>query len=880
MKIIKPMTLGVLNRPYPFLGRHRMVVAALGFFRLGVEQERLLDEHQQWAAVLPLLPQGVPLDEVMPKLRGEALVLGRAWAPDAKPVAAMCVRLRIGAIDKTLRVIGARGWRRQWRYGVMADYRVDPPQPFLSMPLDAAHAYGGPGHPANPLGTGYAGPLGLRLAHGAMPNIELAGAPVRAHWRRLDPAGFGPIPAHWAPRAGRYGTYGQRWLRDEAPGFASDIDWSVFNLAPDDQRLPGLFSGGEAYRLEGMHPHKPVIEGTLPRLRARAFLLAHGDAPSACREVAMKLDTVWFIPERELGVMVFHGELDIADSDGLDIATLMAGYEHQEQEKPLAHYHQVLAWRGDTATATLHAFDESQLTPAWSAATEAARAAADQADRAAELARRQQVLDQLDSEHWQRMGTPPPPGHQPPQAEPMGSGELTPAAIASGDFSLTGMVEAAQARLADVRREGDAKRARLKAEPAIARMLAAAAHPDPQQQFEAALQRAIVPAYDLFPAEQTGRDPAVAEQIAQLDRAYADGLLTAGRHQQARSAIDQAPAIKRRARRAAPRHTGAALSAPAAGRLGMQVRQWLQDGIALAGRDLAGADLRGVVLDGADLREVMLERADLRGASLRNADLRCAVLTEARLAGADLRGARLEQANLSHSDAQGARLAGATLRQAQLVGAIWRNADLSGANLDQAVAMRIDLGGAVLDRVHANGTVMLEASADDSRWHGAQLELVVALRASLVRADFSGAQLISCAVIEADLSGSNWRGATWRQLQGAAAGTDWRGAMLRGLRAEDCGLHGACFSGADMEAAHFLRCDLGGCLLDGARLARAHFPHSNLMAAQLHGADLSGADFYQAICRKADFTEAKLDAARFVQAEMTGVRLPQPECRA
>lgn len=868
MKTIKPMTLGVLHRPYPHLGRNRMVVAALGFFRLGADNERLLEDNLQWPLVLPLLPAGIALDEVMPKARAEALLLGRAWAPGGKPVTCMCARMQVGAIDKTLRVVGPRQWRR----GMLARHQVDPPAPFVTMPLDAAHAYGGPGHPGNPLGVGYAGAGGPRA--GAMPNLEVAGAPVDTHARLLTPAGFGPLPSTWAPRAGKYGSYGARWLREEAPGFASDIDWSVFNLAQPDQWLDGYFDGGEAYRLEGLHPRRPLIAGRLPRMRVRAFLLPAGAEASACAEVVMRLDTVWFLPEQELGILAYHGEHEIADSDGLDVGTLMVGYEHADQPKPLSHYHQVLAWRGDVTTATLHAFDEGQLAPALSAATVAARAAAEQASAAAALAQRQRVLDELDAEHWRRMGRAAPAGHEPPRAPPMPPGAPSPQALASHDFSLTEMVGQAKARAEATRQAGKAKLARLRGDPDIARMAAAAGRPDPAQQFEAALQRAIVPAYDLFPAEQTGRDPQSAEQAAQLDRAHAAGHLDDARYQRALAALAGAPALKRGGRRAAPRRAGPPLAPSAALKLGEQVRLWLSQGVALAGRDLAGADLRGIVLDHADLREVMLEGADLRGASLRGADLRRAVLTEARLEGADLAGATLDEANLSHSDAARASFAGASLGKVHAIEAAWPSANLREANLDGMLAMRIDLSGAVLERARARAAVLIEARADGSNWRGATLESVAAMRASLARADFSEASLVSCAVIDADLAASTWRAARLRKLQGSARGTRLRGADLRGVRAEDCGLHGADLADANFTAAHLMRCDLGAAILRGALLERAHLPHSNLMAADLRGASLRGAYFYQAICRKADFSGAALAGARFVQSESTGARMP------
>ena len=53
------------------------------------------------------------------------------------------------------------------------------------------------------------------------------------------------------------------------PGLAEDIDWSVFNVAHEDQRLAGWLDGSETFRVANMHPKHMVIEGTLPQIVAR-----------------------------------------------------------------------------------------------------------------------------------------------------------------------------------------------------------------------------------------------------------------------------------------------------------------------------------------------------------------------------------------------------------------------------------------------------------------------------------------------------------------------------------------------------------------------------------------------------------------------------------
>lgn len=854
MKIIKPLTLGVLHKPYRHRGGNHCAIAALGFFKLGQANERFLTENLQWPLVVPMLPPAQPLDDVMPKQYAEALLLGSAHAPGGKPAQAMRVRLCVGAIDKCLCV---RGDRQRHR-GLLGAARVSAATPFTSMPLDYTRAYGAPGYAANPVGRGRSRMLARSTA---LPNIEYPAAA-----QRRSPAGFGPLNIGWAPRKDKFGTYDSNWLKHQAPGFASDLDWSLFNMAPPDQWLNQPFQGAEPYRLEGMHPARAVIEGTLPDLRARAFLLKQGQRAEQAIEVALVLDTVWFLPEHELGLLVYHGQAPVDDSDALDIAALMVAYERLGEVKPLADYHRTMALRLDPATAALHAFDESQLAPAWLPATRASKAEVRAQEAAAALAGQQSLLDELDAEFWQAHGRPAPPGHAAPRAAPMPLGVVSAQTFAEGDFDLAGTIAQAKAQAQEVERQGQRALAAL----SQARPAAPAIVPAVEQ--AAALERAAVPAYDLFPALETGTDPRLSAMLAALERDHRNGKYPDPQaYQRARAACLQTNTLRRQARRAAPLPTPQALPllAATAQALGRQALAWHRSGISLAGRDLAGADLRGADLSAADLREVMLEGALLAGASFAGADLRGAVLTGADLTDADFSGANLTEANLSASTGARVRFVSADLSKAQALSADWPGANLNGATLDRLLGMKLSLNGATLERVGARAAILLQAVADDSDWRGATLEKVVALDASLRRADFSESRLTKTVLIGADLQRSQWRRARWTGLQATGA-TNWRGAALTAVVAEYCGLHGGSLAGADLSGASFLRCDFGRADLRGAQLRGGLFSYSMFSQADLRDTVLDSADFYQAVCRKADLRGSTAMGASFAQAELSG----------
>jgi uncharacterized protein YjbI with pentapeptide repeats len=116
----------------------------------------------------------------------------------------------------------------------------------------------------------------------------------------------------------------------------------------------------------------------------------------------------------------------------------------------------------------------------------------------------------------------------------------------------------------------------------------------------------------------------------------------------------------------------------------------------LAGADLRGAQLQGIVLYGADLNRAFLINADLSQADLSGADLSKAILSDANLShaglgGTNLSGASLAETNLSLADLSNADLRGAHLDYADLSGAT-----LDGANLSGAYLYRADLSGADL----------------------------------------------------------------------------------------------------------------------------------------------------------------------------------------
>ena len=260
MKVIKPQTLGLLTRVIERGGECFLVVAPLVFFEIG-SNPCVLKEAEMWKALSELGDQ--ILDPVLPKLRGEVFVWGCAY-PEPPPKATSVVRLRLGRVDKQLFVVGDREWHK----GVPTD-----PGPFEKMPITWARAFGGEGYGANPTGKGFP----HRGEDGSpLPNVEDPAHMIRAPRDRPMSAGLAPQDMTWPERRKLLGTYDKKWQETRYPGFPDDMLWSATNLAPPDQQIDGFFRGDEAFSVDGMHPTKARVEGKLPGLSTRVFVVPKG----------------------------------------------------------------------------------------------------------------------------------------------------------------------------------------------------------------------------------------------------------------------------------------------------------------------------------------------------------------------------------------------------------------------------------------------------------------------------------------------------------------------------------------------------------------------------------------------------------------------------
>src|ERR1700690_1698309 len=104
MRTIKPRSLTSLNAPFQHDGQVRLVLV-VGVM-VSLDGATLEQEQTLWKTVAELPGSSGALDELKPKVRGEALLSGTALAPQGRPSPIVAARITVGPIDKEVWAIG------------------------------------------------------------------------------------------------------------------------------------------------------------------------------------------------------------------------------------------------------------------------------------------------------------------------------------------------------------------------------------------------------------------------------------------------------------------------------------------------------------------------------------------------------------------------------------------------------------------------------------------------------------------------------------------------------------------------------------------------------------------------------------------------------
>lgn len=187
-------------------------------------------------------------DIAMSKPKVEVIVNGTAYAPGGKPVQEMLVGLRIGSIQKVLRVVGDRS---------ITMGNISAPDPFVRMNIVYERAFGGAkpdgsAYVKNPVGVGFQNALSSDSSvRSQTPNIYYPTDDIERMRSDAEPAGFGVIGRGWQPRLKYAGTYDQQWIDAQWPLPPKDFDPQYNMAAPSDQQTQ-KFAANDQVSIVGM----------------------------------------------------------------------------------------------------------------------------------------------------------------------------------------------------------------------------------------------------------------------------------------------------------------------------------------------------------------------------------------------------------------------------------------------------------------------------------------------------------------------------------------------------------------------------------------------------------------------------------------------------
>jgi len=336
MQIRKEFAHVLFSGCYRRQGAYRLALG-IGYFFCFSEPDTLMTEADFWSLMHSAPGGGTPVDMGLSKGRAEILVRGECCAPAGDTATLLQATVRFGGWRKTLDVFGDRHWMHRMGMTLPSE-----PIPFSAIPLDYSRAFGGAGHPSNPLGRGYTTDPGNAASNQlALPNVEEPRRWIDDPHDRPPSVALDALPSCDPARLRFAGTYDERWLATCAPDYPEDADLRLFNLAAEDQWLPDWIRGDETGVIENMHPVRRRQEFRLPGWHPRVFLEYRGAAEmeAAFAEIPMIGETLWLFPGAERGLVIYRGEAKVADDEAGDVARLFVLNESRtEAPRPFSHY--------------------------------------------------------------------------------------------------------------------------------------------------------------------------------------------------------------------------------------------------------------------------------------------------------------------------------------------------------------------------------------------------------------------------------------------------------------------------------------------------------------------------------------------------------------
>lgn len=326
MQIIKPETIIWHEQVRYYQNKFLKIITGSIAFKLS-DDTQLLSEHsfnKLWNEVAA----GQALDDCYPKTLSEVLVLGESMGVAE-------VSVKIAAIDKTLKIFPERFWYPAPQLQKFWPYAPDPR--IKNVAITWQNAYGGEAYALNPEGKGFVARrarLYDETARVALPLIEDPQHLLTEAFSDKDevmPVCFAPLPM-LHPLRWQY-MQDAKWDNDTGK-IPDDIDVLFFQQASFDQTQKATFKPNEKFSIAGMNK-AGLIEGHLPKLYVRMFVQTK---TQKFKEIKTAFDTVWLLPNQDIGVVTFRGIDEVGDWNGNDHEGLMLALDDSEQPKTLQFF--------------------------------------------------------------------------------------------------------------------------------------------------------------------------------------------------------------------------------------------------------------------------------------------------------------------------------------------------------------------------------------------------------------------------------------------------------------------------------------------------------------------------------------------------------------
>jgi len=278
------------------------------------------------------------------KPRADIVLVGKVHAPGGRPVQVLDVSLRVGTVQKAIRVIGDRNWVCSSR--VMPEHFTKP-QPFETMDIVYEHAFGGIDPEGsgfceeNLIGRGYFAKKNKKTLDGArLPNLEDPQTLIKSWKDHPKAVGFGFYGRAWMPRTAFLGTYDESWRKERSPNPPKDFKFEYYNGAHPDLQLEGYLKGNEEVELMHLSPEGKVqfrlpgielsciitksdhLAPTASSAETKEYHKGADEIEPAIEEVALNLDTLCLIPEEKRLYLVWRGICPIRDLTALEVRTV------------------------------------------------------------------------------------------------------------------------------------------------------------------------------------------------------------------------------------------------------------------------------------------------------------------------------------------------------------------------------------------------------------------------------------------------------------------------------------------------------------------------------------------------------------------------------